>query len=453
MQDSTADHSSAAPPDIPPHAEMLTARRAAWNIISAIIEKRRTLDEALAMDEDFRDLPVRDRAFVRMIVATTLRRRGQIDDMIGRATKRDEPPNPPAIFNLLRMGVAQLVFMDVQDYAVVDTAVRLAADEGFARQKGFVNAVLRETGRNCKDWLTKQDETRLNTPGWLMRIWIEDYGLRSAADIAGANLTEAPLDITLKDERESGHWQKALDASRLPSGSLRRLEGGRVSALPGFEDGAWWVQDASAALPVKLMGDVSGARIVDLCAAPGGKTAQLAAAGAYVTALDRSVKRLETLRDNLHRLGLEENVTVEAADGAVWTPQAPVDAVLLDAPCTATGTVRRNPDILYLKKPQDMERLITVQARLLDNAFRMLKPGGILIYCTCSLQKAEGEEQVSAFLERTPGASILPVRAEETGGIEGLVTPDGTVRVLPYHLAAQGGMDGFFIARLLKNNA
>ncbi len=430
--------------------DMLEARRIALHILGQVLERGQPLDQVLDNDRDFARLPSRDKAFTRMILGTALRRRGQIDDFIMRGADRSEMPHPPALLNLLRMAAAQIAFMAVPDYAVVDTAVRLAEENGMGRQKGFVNAVLRRVTENHRDWAAKQDEVRLNTPEWLMKVWIEDYGLRTAAEIAQANLSEAPLDITLKDPSKMKYWADTLEATILPTGSLRRVQGGAVHKLPGFDDGMWWVQDAAASLPAQLFGDVSGRTVIDMCAAPGGKTAQLAALGAQVVALDRSHGRLKRLQANMQRLRLEDHVKVDTADASVWQPKEAPEFILLDAPCTATGTIRRNPDVAYLKEPQDMERLLKMQARLLDNALDMIAPGGVLIYCTCSLQKAEGEAQIANTLAARQDVRRLPLSPVEVGGMDALVTPEGDIRVLPFHLAAHGGMDGFYVARLQK---
>ncbi len=430
--------------------ESLVARRVALGLLGQVLDKQQPLDQLLGSDQAYLALSSRDKAFLRMMVATCLRRLGQIDDLIARAADRPESPKPPALHHLLRLAVTQAAFMNVPDYAVVDSAVRLAEQAEMSRQKGFVNAVLRRVAEKGRDWLAGQDEARLNTPDWLMKLWIADYGLRGAAEIALANLCEAPLDISLKDEAARDHWAQALDASPLPTGTLRRVAGGAVQGLPGYDDGMWWVQDAAAALPARLFGDIAGRRVIDMCAAPGGKTAQLVVRGADVTALDRSAARLRVLKTNLERLRLDHAVRVDVADATVWQPPQPFDCILLDAPCSATGTVRRHPDVLRLKTPQDMERLMAVQARLLANAVNCLVPGGLLVYCTCSLQKAEGEQQIAALLETNKALRRVPVDPAEIGGLDALVTPEGDVRVLPYHLAPHGGMDGFYVARLQK---
>ncbi|MBU0800149.1 MAG: RsmB/NOP family class I SAM-dependent RNA methyltransferase, partial [Alphaproteobacteria bacterium] len=330
-----------------PQSEALSARVVALSLLGDVLSRRLALDHALAADKAFAALSTRDRAFVRMLVTTCLRRMGQVDDLISRAMDRRGPASPPLLQNVLRIGVTQIAFMDVPDYAIVDTGVNLAEQAGLSRQKGLVNAVLRRVISEGRDWFLKQDEGRLNVPQWLMQVWIEDFGLRVAAEIAQASLAEAPLDITVKDEADRDHWAQELQATILPSGSIRRSGGGMVTELPGFADGMWWVQDAAAALPVQLLGDVKGRTVVDMCAAPGGKTMQLAARGATVHALDRSMPRLKILEENLRRVRLESDVTVEAVDGAVWRAQQPVDFILLDAPCTATGTVRRHPDVMH----------------------------------------------------------------------------------------------------------
>ncbi len=430
--------------------DMLAARHAALEIASAILDRRQPLDQALEEHKGLPVLPARDRAFVRMLTATMLRRMGQIDDFIRRATEKDEPPSPPLLHSLLRLGTAQIAFMDVPDYAAADTSVRIAEERGLSRQKGLVNAVLRRIAREHREWTAKQDPARMNTPDWLMKIWIADYGLRTAAEIAQANMAEAPLDISLKDASAQAHWAETLQAAMLPTGTLRRTAGGAVQELPGFGDGMWWVQDASAAIPARLFGNVGGKTIVDLCAAPGGKTAQLAAAGAHVVALDRSGSRMKRLDENLRRLRLDKNVKVEAADAGTWQPKEKAAYVLLDAPCSATGTIRRHPDVPYLKSEADIARMAVAQERMIDNAAAMLAPGGILIYCTCSLQKEEGERQIEKLLARNAGIQRTHATPEEIGHIDGIINEQGDIRILPYHLAAQGGMDGFFISRLRR---
>lgn len=426
----------------------MRARMIACELLDAVLLKSRPLDQALEENAGMRGLPGRDRAFVRMAVATALRRMGQIDDFLRRAMERDEPPKPPSLHNLLRLAAAQIAFMDVPDYAVVDTAVQIAGQRGMHKQKGLVNAVLRRVAAEYRNWLTRQDEVTVNIPEWLMKSWIADYGLRPAAEIGQASLVEAPLDITVKTPDMLKYWEGTLGAAMLPTGTLRRAAGGAVQDLPGYDDGQWWVQDAAAAIPAHLLGDVTGMHIVDLCAAPGGKTAQLAAMGAQVTAVDRSAPRMARLKENMARLKLSESVRAEVADGNVWQPKERVSAVLLDAPCSATGTLRRHPDLMRLKTPKDVVRLVEIQERLLNNALAMLEPGGLLIYCTCSLQKEESERQIENLLAARADVEREPVQAAEFGGTPEMVTPQGDVRILPCHFAALGGMDGFYIARL-----
>lgn len=437
----------------PASSDILTARLSALNILELILSRKTELDTAIESDPDFPKLPVRDRAFTRMLVSTVLRRMGQIDDLILKSENRPGKTHPLSLQNLLRIGTTQLLFMDVPDHAAVDTSVRIAEKTGLSGQKNFVNAILRNLARTGKELMNRQDAARINVPEWLMRIWIEDYGLKTAAEIAMSSLSEAPLDITVGNTETIDFWAKELSATILPTGSLRRNSGGRILDLPGFEDGTWWIQDAGAAIPAKLFGpSISGETVIDLCAAPGGKTAQLASAGAKVISIDRSMKRLSRLKENLKRLRLEEFVTCEASDASAWKPSTPPKFILLDAPCTATGTIRRNPDILHTKEPKDLERLASVQANLLKNAAHMLESGGMLIYCTCSLQKDEGEHQIERLLREQPMMERVPVTSEEAKMLANAVTPEGDLRLLPFHLSAHGGIDGFFISRLIKTN-
>ncbi len=446
QHDLYADHSAQEPAQ---SVEMLTARAAALSLLDAVLGRKQSLDLALEDSKEFNALPTRDKAFCRMVTATTLRRLGQIDDLITRAEEKPGHKNI-TLQNILRMGVAQILFMDVPDHAAVDTSVKLAEASGMERQKAFVNGLLRTITRVGKEWLARQDEGRLNTPEWLLKIWIEDYTLGIAAQIARANLSEAQLDITIRTESERNFWAANLKASEIGTGTLRRVSGGSVQELMGYDDGQWWIQDAAAAIPALLFGDIKDKTVIDLCAAPGGKTAQLAARGAKVIALDRSMQRLKKMEKNLARLKLQDKVEIIAADAAEWQPKEAPQFVLVDAPCTATGTIRRHPDIPHLKTMRDLESLVHVQMNILSNAFHMLAPGGTLVYCTCSLQKVEGEDQITHLLAQNRNAMKVAVKPEEIGDLKELITEDGDVRTLPFHLAATGGIDGFFISRIKK---
>ena len=428
----------------------LAARRVALRALDKILGQKKMLDTVLAEEGNFSELPGRDRPFVRMMVATVLRRKGQLDDLILRASDKGEAPRPEVLRWIMYLGITQILFMDVANHAAVDTSVNLAAEAGLEGKKGYVNAILRRMTKEGNAWLDAQDAAALNVPAWLYQQWVASYGVVRAKDIAMALLNQAPLDITTR-KNIAPETLVRLNAEPLPTGSFRRGEGGAIEELAGFESGEWWIQDAASALPVRLFGDLTGKTVLDMCAAPGGKTMQLADAGAKVVALDRNAKRMLTLRENITRTNFTDKVECIIEDGAVWKPRAKFTHILLDAPCTATGTARRHPDLLALKSEKDQNALVATQERLLQNAAEILEVGGTLIYCTCSLQKAEGEHQVEKFLNTHRNFKRIPVRREEFGGMDGFVNSEGDVRVLPYLLKEQGGMDGFFISRMEKN--
>ncbi len=420
-----------------------SARRVALDVLDLTLgPQHRPFDEAFEAHPGLECLAQRDRAFARLLIATTLRRLGQIDRLLAPLLRYR--PKELSVENLLRLGAAQLLFLGTPAHAAVGETVRLAAQR-FARQAPLLNAVLRKLALEGAAALGGQDEARLNTPRWLWDAWIEAYGEETTRAIATAHLHEPPLDI--HPLRDAEHWARELGAEALPLGTLRRRAGGLIESLPGFEEGAWWVQDVAAALPVVLMGDVTGRRVADLCAAPGGKTAQLCAAGALVTAVERSPKRAAILAGNLARLGFApEIVTADVLD---WQPGEPFDLVLLDAPCTATGTIRRHPDVPWSKSPDDVRRLAEVQKRLIARAATLLRPGGVLVYAVCSLQPEEGERVVESAMAEGRLARV-PIRRPELKGLEAAVDAEGQVRTFPSALAASGGLDGFFIARLRR---
>lgn len=423
---------------------MTDPRHIALDLLTKVLNKRQAFDDALAQHPGFPKLEQRDRNFVRVLVYTVLRRAGELDAIIAPMLKRPLPKKALAVRTILWMGAAQLLYLDTKPHAAVGTAVDLAANLGFMPFKGVVNAILRNIVR--KPPVLDSFPPNINTPAWLWDSWMNAYGAENAADIARAHLTEAPLDIAVKRDPEM--WAEKLEAQILPTGALRRPAGGDIRTLAGYEDGEWWVQDAAAQLPVKLLGDVTGKRVVDLCAAPGGKTAQLAAAGAQVVAVDRSEKRMQALRDNLARLKLTAETVV--ADATTWQPHQPADIVLLDAPCSATGTIRRHPDLPYLKRPEDLARLADVQMRLLENAANIVRPGGTILYVTCSLQPEEGENVISSILSEESKIEPEPFDSKTNINLSDAQTADGHIRTLPCHWTEQGGMDGFFISQLKR---
>jgi 16S rRNA (cytosine967-C5)-methyltransferase len=403
----------------------------------------------LARKADSTVLDGRDRAFVRLLLTTALRRLGEIDAALAARLERPLPDKAHAVADTLRLGAAQLLFLDTPAHAAVDTSVRLVEAAGQDRFKGLVNAVLRRLARDGDALRQSDDEAgRANTPDWLWGSWVAAYGEAATRAIAVQHLREAPLDFSLRDGSTAEQWASRLAAESLPGGTLRRPAGGRIEDLPGYDEGAWWIQDAAASLPARLLGDVAGHAVIDLCAAPGGKTLQLLAAGARVTAVDVSARRMARLASNLCRVGLEAELVT--ADATTWRPETPADAILLDAPCSATGTLRRHPDIARTRGPPDVARLMAVQDRLLVAAAGMLRPGGVLVYAVCSLQPEEGPERVAAALRTGLPLERMPVQAHELSGLSEAVAPAGDVRTLPSFWSARGGLDGLYIARLRR---
>ena len=447
---------AAAPALHPPgHPPGFASRWAAACLLDAVLRRKRPLDEQLDdrhPNPSLRDLSERDRALTRRIVATVLRRLGTLRRLIGALLDRGLPKDRPLVESALLIGAAQLLFLDVPRHAAVDLSVRLVqGDPRSARYAGLVNAVMRRIARGEIPSLTGYEPHHLDTPEWLFDRWVKAYGADKAHAITVAHRMEPPLDITVKSDPDG--WAERLGGRKMPTGSVRLVTHGQIPALPGYSEGEWWVQDAAAAMPARLLGDVRGRTVADLCAAPGGKTAQLAASGATVTAVDQSASRIARLKENLTRTGLDAITIV--ANAADWTPDptnAAFDAILIDAPCTSTGTIRRHPDIPWRKAPDDIVVLSTLQRRLLGRAIDLTKSGGIIVYCTCSLEPEEGETIVSAVAEQDRRVRRKPITAAEFPALDGLITPLGELRTLPCDWPEPDprmhGLDGFFAARL-----
>jgi len=406
-------------------------RDAAFDLLVATLDRHRPLEEAL---DALSGIDSRDRAAGHRIAAAVLRRMGSLDAVLEPYLKKAPPAE---VAHILRIGAAGLLLLETPAHAAVATAVAMARRRGFTPFAGLVNAVLRRVSEGGATTLAALDGPRLDTPNWLWTAWGRD-----ARAIARAQLIEAPLDLSLRHGSEPPELAEAL-----PTGSWRMPAGTRVTELPGFEAGTLWVQDAAAALPARLLAAQKGERIADLCAAPGGKTAQLADTGAMVTAIESNPTRLARLRENLGRLHLE--VETIQADAITWRPPSQLDAVLLDAPCSATGTIRRHPDVAHLKRPRDIQGLVAQQDRLLEAASEMLRPGGRLIYAVCSLQPEEGPVRIAQALQKLK-LRAEPFTAADMPGLAEAITAEGHVRTTPAMWPERGGMDGFFIARMIK---
>lgn len=426
----------------------LAARRA---VLDALGKMRAgaLLDEALLNRMAYSELDEPDRRFARALISTTLRRQGALDHIIGAYLDRPLPKKAIGVVDILRIASAQALFMETPAHASVSTAVHLAKERretaGYAK---LINAVSRKITKTGPHTLEKLP-LRIDTPSWLWRSWERAYGPVTTKAIAQSHRSEPPLDLVLKTGANAQDLAHALNAEILDDRVLRLRRAGDVTKLEGFASGQWWVQDYAASLPARLLRDIEGKRVFDLCAAPGGKTMQLADRKANVIAVDQSGPRLIRLSQNLERVGL--NAEVVEANVLHWRTEMKADAILLDAPCSATGTIRRNPDIAWVKRESDVAGLAQLQTKLIDRALELLKPGGQLVYCVCSLQAEEGEHQAEAALARHGSLKRLPVDSAEIGGFEPGINRHGDLRTLPSMNAANGGMDGFFAARFVWN--
>jgi 16S rRNA (cytosine967-C5)-methyltransferase len=424
------------------------ARAAAQAILSAVLRKRRPLDAAQDEILSESNLAPRDAGFARAIAGETLRRFGQLDALLRECLHKPLAPHRTGpTLEILLTGACELLFLGVPAHAAVDAANRLAArDSKAVHFKALINATLRRLARDGRAMLDAQDAPRLNTPDWLWTRWCETFGEETARAIAQAHTLPAALDIlTMQSGFDAARLPEALV---LPGGVLRLADAGRVDILSGFVEGEWWVQDFAAGLPAHLLGDVHDRTVIDLCAAPGGKTAQLASMGAHVIAVEREASRIPRLKENLERLKLK--VELIEADVRDYTPEARAPFVLLDAPCSATGTIRRHPELPWIKSAADVMSCAQTASELFDAAANMVADGGTFVFAVCSLEREEGPEQVEDFLRRHAEFRREPISSTEVFDHAEFINADGELRTLPCHLANIGGMDGFYAARLKR---
>jgi len=438
MTDKIPRKSPASPRD----NNSLTSRRLAAFAVKEVMEHHQPLEQVLAGQPDYRALEGRDRAFVRLIAATTFRRMGQIEAAL-KPFIRQKPPK--LVYAALQTAAAQILYLGTPAHAAVGETVAMLKSRGSS--KGFANmanAVLRnvvEKGPN----LAGAQPPKVNIPGWIRGEWERAYGRQSSRKMSAQLMKDPVLDISVKSDVKI--WAGRLGGEAIGAQSVRLGKIGDVTALEGFEAGEWWAQDVAASLPVQVLGDVSGKRVLDMCAAPGGKTMQFAAKGAIVTALDKSEGRLERVKENLARTKLSAEII--CADAIEWAPEGELyDIVMLDAPCSATGTFRRHPDVFYNRSPKDVANLVRLQDKLLAKAAQFVRPGGTLLYCTCSLMPKEGQPRIDNFLQNVPDFRLIPILDVPSLALPQEAFSEGGLRSLPYYLEDKGGMDGFFIARL-----
>lgn len=438
----------------------LKARQAATKILAAVVDRKIPLDGMLDADHGnpvYRELSDADRALVRAILNSALRHLPRIEAAIGSLLKAPLPDGARSLQHVLNTAAAQIFYLDVPDHSAVDLAVEQANLDPRARRfASVVNAVLRRLAREKEELLASVSSIPV-IPAWFFARLVDVYGASAAEAIAAAQEVPAGIDLTLKsgalDPLDPAGWAERLGGRLLPTGSVRLPDfDGAIPSLPGFADGTWWVQDAAASIPAQLFGDVAGQRILDACAAPGGKTAQLVSAGAKVTALDQSASRLRRLRENLGRLALEAETVHSDIEG--FAPEEPFDGILLDAPCSSTGTIRRHPDVLWTKGPADIAKLAQVQRNLLQRCLPLVKVGGLIVFSNCSLDPLEGEAVVAEVLRDNPLFERVPIEASRWPGLEDAITSDGAFRTTPAMTLTQdglgGGMDGFFAAVLRR---
>lgn len=434
------------------HASQGVATRvAASQLVNQVLTDKVTIDEALGKVATKHRLNDDDKRLVHAISGTVFRKLPYIDAVLRQVMNRNRDPSPAHLHHLLRVGAAQLLFMAVAPHAAVDTCVSAVGSLRLNPQKGLVNAVLRSVQRQ-KDQLLKDEPNALRMlPEWLQSRWIAQYGELESIQAATAMAQEAPLDLIIKDADASHEMIQMQQAEPLLSDSVRVAHRvGHIQSWPGYTAGAWWVQDLASSLPINMLGEVTDKSVLDMCAAPGGKTQQLAHRGARVTAIDIAPFRMTRLTENLRRLNLSQRVQTHVADARRWRPKDPLDVIVLDAPCSATGTLRRHPELPWIHDEKSFEKLTATQGDLMRHAANLLKHDGIMLYCTCSMEAEEGENQVDSFLNQFKDF-------KEMREIPAVVQPyikrginDIGWRTNLNILADKGGMDGFFIALLKK---
>ncbi|AFX98579.1 ribosomal RNA small subunit methyltransferase B [Candidatus Endolissoclinum faulkneri L2] len=427
--------------------EVSAPRRIAFDLLRAVIIKKMRLSDALIDHSGNAKLSDRDRNFARSLVANSLRRLGHIDQVINICLTRPLPMKASIVRDVLRIAATELLLLNIPPYATIHSAVNLVRSQGEDKFAKLTNAVLRRIDRDGRSVINTLPAFHA-LPKWLTKNLRQTYGDDIAIAIAIA-MQQQPMLLDITVNTDHAYWARTLKAKILPTGTLRRQMNGRIDRLIGFAEGAWWVQNAAAAIPVQLLGNVSGKTVVDLCAAPGGKTAQLAARLANVIAVDQAPQRVKQIKNNLDRLQLTAKCII--ADATKWQPQFPIDSLLLDAPCSATGLIRRHPDIPWLKNERDVTKMAAIQDQLLNAAFSMVRPGGMIIFSTCSLLREEGSKRIEALFSRNPYVTRKPITANEIGGLSELLNEDGDLLTRPDHLANYGGIDGFYACRLIKN--
>lgn len=430
-----------------PNSTKATGRDIALSSLHLVLQKQVTPTNALHLHPSFLKVDNRDRAFSLLLLLTTLRRLGQIDASISFILEKPLAKRYELITNILRLGTAQILFLNTPSYAAVNAAVNQTKHSRFQAHKGLVNAVLRRMFEKRGILLENQDPEFLNTSNWIWKSWKNFYGEKICRSIIKAHLVDPPLDLTVKNNIKL--WAKRLNGQTISNSTLRLDFDGPIHEMEGFSEGVWWVQDFAASLPVKLLGNVYKKNIIEIGAAPGGKTSQLAMTGARVVAIDRSSRRLSMLRDNLKRLNF--TAIIIEANAEIWRPNTLADGVLVDAPCSSTGTMRRNPDIMWRLKPSDICELRKTQLKLLKAAVEMIKPGALLVYTVCSLQPEEGPLLIEAFLEQNKNVERVGINIDEIEGFHEFITPIGDLLTLPSYLSSLGGLDGFYSVRLRRN--
>lgn len=409
---------------------VMSAREGAVSLLNAVLG-----DGAMLSQIDLPDgMPAQERARAERLASLTLRNIDRADRLL-QPHMRKAPPLP--VLNILRLAVVELATGGAAHGVVNEAVATMRRGKKTQHMSGLVNAVLRAVGQP-----PALDELPAPMmPRWLRQPLVHSFGRDAVAAIEAVHAQSAPIDLTPR-----GPDSLLPEGEPMPNGSLRLHNSVQISALPGYLEGAWWVQDAAASMAADLLGAKDGEEVLDLCAAPGGKTMQLAAKGAKVTALDISAGRMSRVQENLGRTNLVADLMV--TDALKWEPEQRFDAILVDAPCSATGTLRRHPDLPFIKDGSEIEGLVALQAEILDRALGWLKPGGRLVFCTCSLLPAEGEDQLTAALARHPDLSVerptMDFVAPEW------ITADGGLRLRPDYWADKGGMDGFFMVKFVK---